>query len=189
MEYKEIELPDYFNGYDNMSPKQAADFFDWYVSSIDDRLRLLNSMILSDCGKILDYSLDSLITIWDWYETKISYKNLTEAEYSLKKKDYPSWMQAYVSQQDLSRESIVYGLDVAIYFAQVMINSTGEKIQWGYYTKPKSRAYCNQPVLLGFSHNKPLNPRVVIINCALKSLEEKNPKRLLDMYDTWKKFL
>ena len=66
----------------------------------------------------------------------------------------------------------MYGMDVALYFAEVIIRNNSEKIKWGYFTKPQIRIGVNQPTLLGFKYDKDLNPRIVIVNLARRSAKK-----------------
>ena len=176
--------------FQDMNKKQAKEYFDWYLSQIDYRISLLLTAIQEDGIKDdFNYSVESLIPIWKWYEGKIYYRTLDEHEYQNLLRAYPDWMKPYISEQDLSWETLMYGMDVALYFAKVIIENNMGNVSWGYFTKPKNRDSVNQPVLLGFKNNMDLNPRLIVVNCTHRSGEEKLPTRLYDMYNVWKKFL
>lgn len=85
-------------------------------------------------------------------------------------------------------ETMIYGLDIAIYFAEVIVRNN-PSIHWGYYVKPKNRSSVNQPVLLGFKFDKEMNPREIVVNCIRKSDKELDPNRLYDLYHVWKNFI
>ena len=175
--------------FEKMNKKQVQEYFDWYTGQIDYRISLLLNAIKEDgIHADFDYSVESLIPLWEWYETKISYRELDDAEYQSRINNYPEWMKDYIADKDLSWNTLMYCMDVALYFAEVIIkhNTT---IRWSYFTKPKNRASVNQPVLLGFNYDKDLNPRLIVENCTRRSGREKLNTRLYDMYFTWMKYL
>ena len=135
-----------------------------------------------------NFSIDSLIPLWEWYETKISYRKLEDSEYQSRIKQHPEWMREYINNKDLSWDTLIYCMDVAIYFAEVIIKHN-TIIKWGYFTKPRNRADVNQPVLLGFKYDMDLNPRLIVENCTRRSGKEKMKTRLYDMYYTWMEYL
>lgn len=176
--------------FDEMNKKQAQEYFDWYMSQIDIRISTLLNAVKIDGGNYdFDYSVDSLIPIWKWYENKIQFRKLDESEYESQILRYPEWMKTYISDKDLSFETLTYCTDVSIYFAEVIIRNNNGKIKWGYFTKPKNRFSVNEPVLLGFKDNDDLNPRLIVENCTRKSAKEKMDDRLLKIYNTWMKYI
>lgn len=86
-------------------------------------------------------------------------------------------------------ETLKYGMDIAIYFAEIIIKNSDGRIQWGYFTRPPKRMSVNQPTLLGFKAGMDLNPRLIVINCTRRSSKERNNNRLLDMYNTWMNYI
>jgi len=79
-------------------------------------------------------------------------------------------------------ETLDIGMDIAIYFAEVIRKQYPEKIDWGYFTKPKNQMYVNQPVLLGFRADIPLCPTQIVKVCIWKSSENAKKTRLYDVY-------
>ena len=150
---------------------------------------LLNAVKIDGEYYDFDYSVDSLIPIWKWYENKIKFRELDDSEYNSQIIRYPEWLRTYISDKDLSFETLTYCTDVSIYFAEVIIRNNSGKIKWGYFTKPKNRFSVNEPVLLGFKDNDDLNPRLIVENCTRKSAKEKMDDRLLKIYNTWMKYI
>lgn len=175
--------------FEEMNKKQVQEYFNWYIGQVDYRISLLLNAIKEEgIDANFDYSIESLIPLWEWYEKKISYRKLDEAEYQSRIKKYPEWMKNYIAEKDLSWETLMYCMDIAIYFAEVIIRHN-DGIKWGFFTKPKNRGDVNQPVLLGFKYGKDLNPRLVVENCTRHSGEKKLSTRLYDMYYTWIKYV
>lgn len=176
--------------FSKMNKEQAKEYFEWYISQIDKRIDLLFDAVKKDgVAAKFDYSKESLIDLWSWYETKISYRKLDELEYEKIVAKYPDWMHEYISKTELSFETLMYGMDVALYFAKVVIINNRDKVKWGYYTKPKNRDSVNQPVLLGFMNGMDLNPRLIVINCTRRSGREKKSTRLIEIYNNWMEYL
>ena len=173
----------------DMNKKQAQEYFDWYIGQADYRVNLLLNAVKEDgIDADFDYSVESLIPLWEWYEDKISYRKLSEAEFQARTSNHPEWMKAHEPDTDLSWETLMYCMEVALYFAEVIIRHN-DSIYWGFFTKPKNRGDVNQPVLLGFKHDMDLNPRLIVENCTRRSGREKKPNRLYDMYYTWMKYV
>ncbi len=171
-----------------MNQKQVKEYFDWYTGQINHRISLLYNTIKADSGITLDYSINSLIPLWNWYEDKISYRKLEDIEFEKILNKYPNWMKEYVNNMNLSWETLTYCMDIALYFAEVIIKHNNT-IYWGYFTKPRNRADVNQPVLLGFKYDKNLNPRLILENCTRRSGRERLKTRLYDMYYTWMNYI
>jgi len=186
MEYNIMTAPFEFSSFGNLSKTEAKEFFNWYVSQVEYRITVLEEFILQDGWQIaLDYSLESLIPLWDWYETKIHLVNKSEDELQKEYAKYPKWLHSEISPMKISPETLHYGMDIAVYFAEVIIRSSCGKIKWGYFTAPRRRMSVNEPVLLGFKENMDLNPRLVVVNCTRRSSREAKRTRLFDMYHTW----
>ncbi|MBO4438942.1 MAG: hypothetical protein J5798_06275 [Spirochaetaceae bacterium] len=189
IEYEMMIPPFEMVQFEEMNKKQVQEHFDWYIGQISHRLSLILNTIKEDNIDVdLDYSIESLIPLWEWYETKISYRKLDDSEYQSRISNRPKWMKDCIDDEDLSWETLMYCMDVALYFAEVIIKHNAT-IKWGYFTNPKNRANVNQPVLLGFKYNKDLNPRLIVENCTRRSGREKLSTRLYDMYYTWMKYL
>ncbi len=190
MQYKMMIPPFKTVKFWEMNKKQAEEYFEWFISQIDYRISLiLNAAMEDGIDYCFDYSVESLIPLWDWYENKITYRKLSESEYQSLLNDYPEWIRDFIPTSNLSFETLMYCSDLAIYFAQVIIKNNSPKISWGYFTKPKNRANVNEPTLLGFKYDKDLNPRVIVENCTRRSGREKSSTRLYDMYNIWMEYI
>lgn len=174
----------------DMTKEQAQEYFEWYVEQIESHMERLKSEVCSEVEDMrFDYSPESLIPLWTWYEGKIKLIERTEDEISDEEKKYPEWMHAYIDRTKISLYTLRYCLDVALYFAEVIIRSCNGKIYWGYFTKPKNRMSVNEPTLLGFKNKMDLEPRLVVLNCTRRSSREAMDTRLYDMYHTWMEYV
>lgn len=190
MEYKLMIPPFEFKGFDNMNKKQAEEYFQWYLSQIAYRIEVLSDYVQKDGVKVkFDYSVESLIPIWEWYQSKIILESKTEEELEKDKERYPKWMEDEISKTKISLETWKFGMDIAIYFAETVIENNNGKIYWGYFTKPKNRMSVNRPVLLGFMADMDLDPCLIVENCTRKSSRELQKTILYDMYNVWQDYI
>lgn len=190
MEYELMIPPFEHQGFTELNGKQVKEYFQWYIRQIDYRIEVLNTYLLNQGEKIdFNYLPESLIPLWEWYERNIIIENKTEEELISEFNKYPEWMKDEISNTKISIQTLKFGMDIAIYFAQVIIKNSSGKIDWGYFTKPKNMMSVNQPVLLGFKANMDLNPRLIVINCTRHSSKEKDNMRLYQMYKTWMEYV
>ena len=190
MEYMMIQIPFENFSFEEMKKADAKKFFEWYVNQSTTRVEYLKWFINNEGVELnLDYSVDSLIPLWKWYEGKIVMTEKSQEEWEAEKAQFPEWVRPYISREEISNDTLKIMLDVAYYFAEVVIRNNGGKIKWGYFTKPKSRMSVNEPTLLGFMYDKDLNPRLIVKICTEKSATEKNEKMLYETYNTWMKYI
>ena len=190
MEYELMTPPFKCKEFDDMNKNDAKEYFDWYISQIGHRISVLKEYAHSENGDIIfDYTPESLIPLWDWYEQKIKLIKKSTKELEEEYKKYPKWVHDSLSHKKISMDTLKIGMDIAIYFAEVVVRSCHGKIQWGYFTKPKNRMSVNEPTLLGFKHDMDLNPRLIVLNCTRRSSREKNSTQLFDTYQVWMSFL
>lgn len=186
MRYQTIVLPFAFHNFDELNKKQAEKFFQWYTGQINNRIDILKKYI--DCevdGILLDFSPQSLIPLWEWYEQQIVIELKSDEELKYESGISPDWMQSQISERKISEKTLDIGMDIAIYFAEIIRKTAPEKIDWGYFTSPKNQMYVNQPVLLGFRADIPLCPAQIIKVCTWESSEELKKTRLYDAYTKW----
>ena len=190
MEYEMMIPPFEHCEFSQMNKREAQFYFDWFISQVEHRINILNRYIISeDEDMVLDFSIESLIPLWKWYEQKIQIVLKDNIDYKKEIDLHPTWMEPYVSKTKISSETLKIGLDISIYFAEVMIRNNNGKIKWGFFCKPKEQISVNEPVLLGFEGGDDLNPRLIILNCIRKSSKEKAERRLFDMYNTWMDYI
>ncbi len=166
----EIMVPPFeVKDFESMNKKEAKRHFDWYVAQIPERVNLLKQYlsIVAEKEIVLDYSVNSLRTVWGLFEPEIKIVPKSKEEIELELKNAPDWLRDEIEKNStkLARETLIVAMDIAIYFAEVFVkNNPG--IYWGYYTKPKSRSSVNRPVLLGFKNGVDMDSRVIILNCC-----------------------
>lgn len=175
MEYDYLVSSFDFDSFDNISKKQADEYFRWYVSQSETRIDLLKMFIDENHsgGVNFDYSPNSLVPLWKWFEDEILFNG----------QGFGS-----ESENDFSGGVLKIITDISFYFAEVFIKNT-PTIKWGYFTKPKNRMSVNKPVLVGFKADMILDPRLVVRNCAYRSADNKNSEILYNIYFNWQEFI
>ena len=188
----ESEAPIQKDRFDNFTKEEVELYFNWCTGHIDERIEYLEKYIQRDDILIkLDFSVESLIPVWEWYEKKIVVEHYTRRELKKEAKKYPDWLREEILSDDtkISVNTLAICDDLAIYFAEVIRRNNLEHIYWGYYTKPKNRMSVNEPVLLGFVKDMEMNPRRIVYNCTLCSTEKKDKEMLINLYYTWIKYI
>lgn len=148
--YDMVCLPVREKKFEEFSKREAEIYLKWYISEIDNRILVLKKYAQNDeCKCKFDYTPESLIDLWSWYETKIYKEKKTPKELEEEYKKHPDWMYDYISNTKISIETYKIAGDVSVYFGEVLVRNNSE-LHYGFFSKPKSRMSVNQPVVLGF---------------------------------------
>ena len=171
----------------NFTKSQAKKLYEEFIGKINFYVKNLEYCIELDKDDILlDYTPDSLIYLWEWFEQYIVFDKQTPEEHAIELNNYPEWMHDYVDDNIVSYRTLKLAMDVSVYFGEVFIKNNN-RLKWDYFVKPKSMASVNQPVIMGFKHNIPLNPRMIVYVCMSRSYEEGfDNRRLYNAYIKWK---
>lgn len=190
MEYEYMIPPVKNYDFFEFTKEEAEIYFNWYMEEKGHRIEMLEKYVHNAGVDIdFDYSPESLIPLWRWYETIIVSEKKTEEEIEKEKKKLPEWVHDQISYEKISMNTLKFGMDIAIYFAEVIIRNSDGKVHWGYVTKPKNYINVNRPVVSGFKAGKDLNPSRTVHVLTLKSEEEKNEKRLYNSYYVWQQYI
>ena len=190
MEYEYMISPVKNYDFFEFTKEEAKIYFNWYMKEKGHRIEMLEEYVHNAGVDIdFDYSPESLIPLWRWYETIIVSEKKTEEEIEKEKKKLPEWVHDQISYEKISMNTLKFGMDIAIYFAEVIIRNSDGKVHWGYVTKPKNYINVNRPVVSGFKAGKDLNPSRTVHVLTLKSEEEKNEKRLYNSYYVWQQYI
>jgi hypothetical protein len=186
--YNRMIVPSEFgNSPQELNRKQAQRFFLWFMESINYRMSILQEFIICNGEHVLlDYSPVSLIDLWEWFENYIEIRNMTADEVKNELNGRPKWFRNEILEdtREISDFTLAIGLDIAIYFAETF-RKNRDGIYWDYINKPKSHFSYNRPVLLGFVNDIDLDPILITTNCIWKSVDERNSRRLYELYEIW----
>ena len=189
MTYNHMAPPFEFNGFENLTKQEAKTYFKWFEGQKNDRIIYLQEYIKNSNVSIsLDYTPESLIPLWEWYEKKIVFVNKSIEEIEKQKEETAEFIHPYLRQTKLSNETAAICMDVAIYFAEVFVQNN-ETLKWGCITDRKAHADANRPVILGFIKRMNLNPFRVVDVCTLRSEREKEKDRLYNVYSRWSQYI
>lgn len=193
MKYEIVDisvLPENLKDPRDLTKKEVQRMFDWYIDQKDKRIEILREWVnhTSDHPITFDYTPESLIDIWEWFEERMQKKKRTREEILEERKDNPEWMYEYIPDDKFTYETLSYIYDIAYYFGEVMVRNNPE-LYWGYFTKPRNYADVNEPVVLGFIKKKSLNPRRIVNVCALKSWDKRNKEEVYETYNVWKSYI
>lgn len=178
MNYEYMIPPFRHTGFCNLSSSQVEQYFQWYIAQSAYRIDLLNKYIQStNFSLIMDYSPESLIGLWEWYEEHV----LLNDEINDKTISIDNGAKLF------SNVVLKIALDVSFYFSETIIKNN-PTISWGYFTRPKNAMSVNKPVLLGFKSGC-LDPRLIIENCSYRSIRCRNRNNLYNIYNNWLNFL
>jgi len=142
-----IEVEDF----SELKKKEAQLIFDWFVSEIPERLEYLHQLYKVGGGKReLDYTPDSLDSLWEWFLRQID--SLSKHPNEIKDIYGSSddlFLKDFADHEQLETLIISICTDIGIYFGEVFVRNH-EQVKWGFVTKPKNMIYVNKPVLTGF---------------------------------------
>lgn len=188
MDYLLMQPPFEVKTFKNMSKKEAETHFNWYVNEIPSRLELLEKTYRETSNEVeivLDYSPESLIKLWQWYINNVEIEEKSEELKKLEMEQYPEWVRVNLSSQKISIGWMAIAMDIAIYFSEFFIREH-TTIKWGIVSKPKSLAYINKPVLVGFKGGLDLDSTNLVRVLTSKLIDgDKDANSLLKVYTTW----
>ena len=135
-----------------LTPKQAKENFDWFVSKIPERMKYLSSRCASDLKlqiEKLDFSAESILLIWKWFLGKAQIERTPKDEIEQMKRKYAQFGDSWVEYERFSVATEYVIRDIGMYLGQAFVHFSNH-IEWGYVTKPKNLVHVNAPILIGF---------------------------------------
>lgn len=178
----------------SLNKNEAQAYFEWYIGKLEERIEYLQSV----SGVTLDYSPESLIPIWGWFLKNAEIEKTPEIRMNDLRNQIKSHNHLFAqsiiagSQHQLTMETEYMLQDIAKYFGQVFAKNY-DSVRWGYYTAPKTDAFVNCPLIMGFPNQifpqkpgAPLAPDHIVHIQATKLLRSKAAKNdLFDIYSVW----
>ena len=187
MDYQFMTPPFETVPFQEMSKRQAEQYLNWFLTERGNRIHLLEQYINQfDHSVCLDYSTESLVNLWRWFESQIEWEDKTEDELHREWIDRPQRFKNTIpyNKKKMSGLTNALCLDISIYFAEILI-ANNPTIHWGIKTSPKALDGVNRPILLGFSNGISVFPYTLMQVLTRKSTREKNENRLYDLYMKW----
>lgn len=187
MDYQGIRPPFELEYFSKMNKKQAMQYFEWFMETKEERFRILQEYIFRDTDKvILDKTPESLIGLWEWFQTKISWEEKTREEIELELKGRPEWMTQIIlaDTKKIADLTLKLAYDIGMYFGEVFVENNSS-LYWGIKTKPKALNGVNQPNVLGFLGDVNMYAYGIVQVAIRKEHKETKVTRLFDIYNTW----
>ena len=107
-----------------LTAKQAKEYFNWYMEQIPCRLTKLWEYMKQDRPEAgpFDYSPESLIPLWEWYETKIEQVPMSQKEIEYQVARYPKWIENEIRKETMkyTDETLSLALDISIYLGETV---------------------------------------------------------------------
>lgn len=199
-------VPPIVKNYIDFSDAEAKEYFEWFLSHIDERSDYLRSKVADDLSISIDelnYSIDSLKIVWNWFlgiaEVKKCSQNIFSHSFGLFSDKYNVTTNMINDGQSELTVFTYYVLrDIGMYIGKVFkINFP--ILEWSYKTKPKNYISVNEPLLIGFVDNNPtypkpfypdLEPISFVESCALNLLDKSHhPDDLYNQCLKWIKWI
>ncbi len=185
--HNRIAAQQFFDNYAffELTPKQAKEYFLWYTSEIPNRIALLWEYMKHECPETepFDYSPESLLPLWEWYEQKIEQVPMTAEEIERQVRVFPKYLESEIRKntKKFTDETLSLALDISIYLGEVVVKNYPH-LRWNYRTRPKREISTYRPVIDGLNYKMKLEPSRSLFVLTLESTKEKNPTRLYDLY-------
>ena len=192
MQYPAISFPCEFESFKTLNKNQAQQLFDWYISEIPQRVKLLEECFNDEwCHSIpFDYSIDSLDLLWKAFTKYIKSYKKSRKDIMAENANLPRYVldDMLNDNRHLANETEILAFDIAMYFGETLSrNFPG--ISWGFFTKPKNMASVNKAVLVGFMRNMYMDPtRIIMVGCS-RFLDKPDYSYLEKIANVWKRYL
>lgn len=188
--HQKIAARQFFDNYAffELTPKQAKEYFLWYKSEIPNRIALLWEYMKQERPEMepFDYSPESLIPLWEWYETKIEQVPMTAKEIESRVRIFPKYLESEIRKntKKFTDKTLSLALDISIYLGEVVVKNHPH-LRWNYRTRPKREVSVYRPVIDGLNYKMTFEPTRIVFVQMLKSVEKQNINHLYHIYCHW----
>lgn len=181
--------------FNNMSPKQAKQNFDWCMSVMPERMEYFRERCSKDL-KIplskLDYSPESLIIVWRWFLKTARLERTPKTELDKMIQAAKVFGESYINREQFTVATQFIMRDIGMYIGQVFVTNNSQ-LSWSYYIKPKNEVNVNQPVIVGFYYKDQytegevkINPMNLVVGSAANIFNKRqNEKDIYEQYVKW----
>ena len=148
----------------DLTEKEAADYFRWYMEHIPERVEYLREKCAEQLNIFLPkwkYEESELVLVWRFFIQmaeidKSSKWTLLKERKEMMNKGYPKELiEDFLenSEEQLSLQTEYILRDIGMFVGEMFVQNS-DKIYWGYYTKPKRDFFVNTPLLQGFEDHE-----------------------------------
>ena len=159
----ELFSPPITRNFTEIKPKEAHQYFEWFVAEIPNRLFQLQKLVdqTSDQKIELNKKPFSLMSIDIWFPPQVEVRSKTLDKQKLERLEVPGWLFPFITDDILTEMTISICVDTGIYFAEVLITENHD-LQWHFLRSPKRAADLYRPVLKVPNNKIWLNPLRVV---------------------------
>lgn len=176
-----------------LTEKEAADYFEWYMEKIPERVAYISQVCAKDLRipvERMDCSPESLLLLWKWFRRRAKTERVIPDKKEDRAKKQPKELWNNTHQLTLETEYILR--DIGMYLGETF-QKNHPQIYWTYYTKPRRDFFVNRPLLKGFvdrTFGEPFDAAFEPIHMAgvqaAKILSKKSTDAdLLNIYNIW----
>ena len=191
MNYKNI-TPPFSLEFHEMSKEELKSYYQWFMNSIPERIKILESAVQSTPGFEnwkADFSVDSIELLDQWFSKNVVTRKKTIGEIKEIYANGPEWFKSVeIDDWELTIRTFSLAMDMGMYLSQVFLkNASG--VNWYQHLKgSKNYAYYGQPVLRGVSKVH-FNPIAAMVTRAYGFARGKKKSSLKEMFQIWKESL
>lgn len=182
-------IPPVLKNHLDFTESEAEQYYKWFLANVDSRADYLRNYISLKQNipqDKLDFSLDSLIIIWEWFLSVALVEKVSGEELENVRKRYegvPQPMFEHLVEQNslrLSTTTEYILFDIGMYAAKLFTRSY-PCLKWKLKLKPKRDVNANLPVIIGFVDDDPdyekpfypeLNPVDLVRTPAMKLIRD-----------------
>ena len=180
-----------FDNFKGLSNAEAKEYFEWYMEVKTKRIDNLQKYIREKTNTkiLLDYSVESLDAIWNWYKKEIEIEDMSEEDYRKACEGKPEWLQERLREEKTKVSIITWCIcqDIAVYFGEVM-TKRHEELYWDYFTKPKNAINVKEPIVTGFIKGLYFSPFQILATLTRRAVRNEESS-LKEMYLKWEKMI
>jgi hypothetical protein len=136
----------------NMTPKQAKENFEWFISKMPERMEYFRSRCASDLNipeETLNYSPESLILVWRWFLQTARMEKTPQEELERMKEGAKVFGDSFINWEQFTVATKFIMRDIGMYVGQCYVLNY-PILYWHYHTKPKNGVDAKQPLIYGF---------------------------------------
>lgn len=168
--------------------KEANEYFQWYVSIVPSRLKVLKSTIANEDKKLaekLDYSPNSLNVVWGWFTKHITTMKKLKEDIKQEMKNRPPLLKnTPIQDWKFSYETTSLIIDVAMYLDEVILRNNKDTKRDCMRKGGKSYINYHKPVII-FDTGWDIESTRLIHVMVLKFNEKTLQESLKEMYELW----
>ncbi len=185
-------------GYDyyNMTKKQAAMNFEWFLAVIPQRMEYFRNRCAADLHipvDLLDFSPQSLKLVWRWFLQTARMEKTPKDTLEKMEEGAKVFGDSFINKMQFTVVTQFIMKDIAMYVGQSFV-SNYSRLHWSYYTKPKNEISAKQPIIAGFyikdslaEGDMTVNPLFIVEGAATNFYSQSQSET--DIYDDFMRYL